>query len=82
LPTPSITVTRPTRPVSEPSVCVSGRDSSSAGDWDRNWVTYTFVPSALMAIPRGLGPTGLIVLITASVEVLMSDTSSEDWLVT
>ena len=78
LPTPSSTVTRPTRPSSAPSVCVSGRVSPSFGDWDRNCVTYTFVPSALTAMPRGLGPTGLMVLTTVSVDVLISDTSSDD----
>ena len=51
-----MTVTRPSRPSSAPSLWVSGR-GSSAGFSARNWVTYTFLPSAVMAMPCGFWPT-------------------------
>ena len=48
-----MTVTRPSRPSSAPSLWVSGRGSSS-GFSARNWVTNTRLPLALMAIAMGL----------------------------
>ncbi len=47
-----MTVTRPSRPSSAPSLCVSGRGSSS-GFSARNCVTNTLLPSAVIAIPWG-----------------------------
>jgi hypothetical protein len=60
---PSMIVTRPSRPSSAPSLCVSGR-GSLAGFSARNCVTKTFLPSAVMPTPCGFFPTLRIVLKT------------------
>ena len=78
---PLMTVTRPSRPSSAPSLCVNGR-GSFAGFSARNCVTKTLLPSALIAMPCGLTPTFSIVSMTSSRRVLITETVSDDWLAT
>src|SRR5262245_33000041 len=77
----SITVTRPSRPSSAPSLCVSGRGSLT-GFNARNCVTNTFRPLRVMAMPCGLLPTFLIVRSTRLEYASMTDTVLDDWLAT
>ena len=77
----SMTVTRPSRPSSAPSLCVSGRGSSS-GFSARNCVTNTLLPSAVIAIPWGFAPTPAMVSVTLSRRVSITDTVPDDWLAT
>ena len=76
-----MTVTRPSRPSSAPSLCVSGRGSSS-GFSARNCVTNTLLPSAVIAMPWGLTPTSAMVSVTLSRRVSITETVPDDWLAT